>query len=168
MRTALLAIVLFACVKPAEQQQSAPPPAVETAPVTTDRARYELRPGPYGPQTTIVTTFTAPADKPVYLLNCNGALSVGMQRREGNTWARGWIAEINACHSQPILVPAGKTHTATMTPVDRSHMPVPPGTYRAIWYGVLTSYDSDEHRAGDELPLEQRVSAPFTIESWIR
>lgn len=47
-------------------------------------------------------------------------------------------------------------------PVDRSHMPVPPGTYRAI------TYDSQQRRGGDELPLEQRVSAAFTIEQWIR
>lgn len=161
MRTALLAIALVACTKPVVET---PPASAPAAPIVTDRERYQLRPGPYGPQTTIVTTFTAPADKPVSLLNCNGAMSVGMQRLEGNAWTRGWIGEINGCHSQPIVVPAGGTHTVTMTPVDRSHMPVPPGTYRAIWYGVLTSYDNEQHRAGEELPLEQRVSAPFTIE----
>jgi hypothetical protein len=33
-----------------------------------------------------------------------------------------------------------------------------------VWTGVLTSFDADARGFGPELPLEQRVSAPITIE----
>ena len=38
------------------------------------------------------------------------------------------------------------------------------GTYRVLWTGVLTSFDANTRGFGPELPLEQRVSAPFTVE----
>lgn len=122
-------------------------------PVTTDRKSYTLRPGPYGPETTIVTTFKAPEGKPVSVANCNGAMSLGLQRTEGERWVDAWIAEINGCASPPIVIPPGGQHTATMTPVSRAEigMKLAPGTFRAAWHGI-------------DLPLEDRVSVPFTIE----
>jgi hypothetical protein len=133
--------------------------------ITTDRSQYELRPGRYGPETTIVTTFTAPADKTVYLMNCNGAFSIGLERRVENEWTNAWTSEINGCASQPIVIRAGQSYTGTATVVSREEIsrPVPAGTYRAVWYGVFTSYDPHERAMGTELPLEQRVSAPIVI-----
>ena len=123
-------------------------------PVTTDRRSYTLRPGPCGPQTTIVTTFHAPEERSVSVANCNGAMSLGLQRPERDRWVDAWIAEINGCASPPIVIPAGGQHVATMTPISRTEtgMIIMPGTYRAVWHGI-------------ELPLEERVSAPFTIEA---
>ena len=146
-RVALLA-GLIACAKP---EPPAPAPLIH-APVRTDRPRYELRDGPHGPETTIVATFTAPADRPAYLANCNGAITLGLQRPERGTWVDAWIAEINGCASTPIVISAGSSYTSPMTPYR-----IPAGTYRAVFFNM--------HQAsGEELPLEQRVSAPFRID----
>jgi hypothetical protein len=169
-----LLLLLVMCTERAAPPQSSspapPPPAPSVAaPVRTDRTRYVLRPGPYGPETTIVTTFRAPADRPAYLVNCNGALSLGLQRLENGQWMNAWIAEINGCMSAPIVVAAGATHTATMTPVSRPESwTITGGTYRAVWHNVVTSFDPRAGTVGEDLPLEQRVSAPFTIEAIAR
>jgi hypothetical protein len=115
-------------------------------PVTTDRKSYALSPGPHGPQATIVTTFHAPADESVSVANCNGAMSLGLQRPERDRWVNAWTAEINGCASAPIVIPPGGQHPGTIT------ARIEPGTYRAVWHGI-------------ELPVEERVSAPFTIEA---
>lgn len=38
------------------------------------------------------------------------------------------------------------------------------GIDRVVWTGVLLSFDPNVHGFGPELPLEQRMSAPITIE----
>ena len=165
---ALALVVLLSCAR-----ELAPPRASKTeARVRTDRSHYVLRPGRFGPETTIATTLEAPADKTIYVMNCNGALSLGLQRRVGDLWVNAWVAEINGCASAPIAIPPGGRHAGTMTPLSRAEAPDPsqrtetllgPGTYRAVWHGVFTSFDPRAPARGEELPLEQRVSAPFTI-----
>jgi hypothetical protein len=41
---------------------------------------------------------------------------------------------------------------------------IEPGTYRVIWYGILTSFDMDARPFGEELAVERRVSSAITIE----
>jgi hypothetical protein len=139
-------------------------------PITTDRSLYRFVSGQFGPEITIVSTFTAPADRDVYLTNCNGAIAPGLQRQAGAIWQNAWMSAMNACHSEPIRVRAGSRHSATLlirpgagAVVGGSHDDqLPPGTYRVVWYGVFTSSKPAPPHA-EELPLEQRVSAPFTI-----
>lgn len=156
----------------------APRPAtVPAAAIATDRSRYVMQAGPFGPEVTIRTTFRAPADRDVYLLHCNGALSVGVQQKVGSEWRNAWIAETNGCFSAPILVPAGGEHQTPMTVLSRAEAPDPAqrtetriesGTYRAVWFGVVTSFEPRDPSKTVELPLGQRVSAPFTIENRVR
>jgi hypothetical protein len=51
-----------------------------------------------------------------------------------------------------------------MTVISEDHHPIRSGTYRAAWFSVLTSFDAQARPFGPDLPLEQRVSAPITIE----
>jgi hypothetical protein len=105
------------------------------------------------------------------LTNCNGAQPMGLQRLVGNDWVNAWVAALNACFSAPIEVPPGGRHSATLTirpgagavTYPRGQESIESGTYRVAWFGVLRSYDPNK-RPEDELPLEQRVSAPFTID----
>ena len=170
--------MLIACKEPAKPTPPPPAPKAQAplpdAPVRTDRTRYVLAEGPFGPETTIVTTFRAPADRRVYLVNCNGAFALGLQRLDGDRWVDAWGAEMNACLSAPIVIPAGRQHSGTMTVASgadavvsgrRTERRIVSGTYRAVWYGVLTSFDFKRRPFGDELPLEQRSSAPFVIEA---
>ncbi len=68
-------------------------------------------------------------------------------------------------------MPPGGEHTARLYLHERAGaVPEPAGgrlvsgTYRVVWTGVLTAFDSNKEGYGPELPMEQRVSAPFTIQ----
>jgi len=180
IRAALALLLLVAC----EGRESAPsggadtPPGADTltgdadAPLRTDRDRYVLRPGDIGPEAVIVATFTNPTDAPLYIVNCNGAIGWGLQRLVGE-WVEDWIVAMNACLSEPLVVAAGGSRTDTLyfrpdgggsPPSGVSRDPVEEGTYRVVLYGVLTSFDPDARPMGKEVPVEQRVSQPFTIE----
>jgi len=171
-KSALLLISLFFVACPARDVERAPPTQVARvdAPVRTDRTRYVLQDGPQGLETTIVATLKAPSDQILYLVNCNGAITTGLQRLVGNEWVNAWIPPINGCLSPAIEIPPGGETTQKMV-VRPGPVVYPPngnqlesGTYRAAWFNILTSFDPNARPFGEELPLEQRVSAPFTIE----
>lgn len=119
-----------------------------------------------------MATLHAPPNRPLYILNCNGASSTTLQRRDDEGWVWAWVISMNACLSPPIVVPAGGEHTARIYLHERSGAVIDPkrarmlesGTYRVVWTGVLTSFDPNTPGFGPELPLEERVSAPITIE----
>lgn len=147
------------------------------APIRTDADRYLLHPRQVGQiathQATIVSRFTAPRDTTVYILHCNGAIAWGLQRLDEGVWRDAWVATTNGCLSAPKVVRAGEAHVETLGVVSRTDVPNPgsfiqhevqPGTYRVVWYQVLTSFDLDARPFGPELGLEQRVSQPFEIE----
>jgi hypothetical protein len=168
-----MACALIACREAATPAAPELPIVTDAAPIRTDRPRYVLEDGPFGPEATIMTTFKAPRDTPVYVANCNGAISVGLQRKSGNTWVPAWTTEMNGCASGPIEIPAEGERTESITIASRADAAdewrrtetrIETGTHRAVWYGVLTTFDPSTSR-GDELPLEQRVSAPFEIEN---
>lgn len=157
-------------------QPQPPQPAVVVPrmPVQTDRARYAMQEGPFGPETTIVSTYTAPATHDVYLVNCNGGFAVGLQRPVGEQWEHVWTPGMNACMSAPIVIRAGQSHQTTIT-VDsgvdaavssrHSDTKIGTGTYRVIWHGLLDSYEPNASPPGPNVPVEQRVSAPIHIEA---
>ncbi len=166
----LLALFLAACAAPEDLD---PEPGRMAAPITTDLERYALGEGPFGPEVRIATTFTAPADTTVYLMNCNEAFSTGLQRQEGGGWVDAWVAETNSCLSPPIVISPGEKHSGVLTvasgadaEVDsrRTAGRIDAGTYRAVWHGLYTSFDPNARPFGEELPLELRVSEPFAIE----
>lgn len=179
-RTALiaLAVVLAACEReqpqpPVQPERPAAAVAVKRAPVETDRPRYAMQEGPFGPETTIVSTYTAPADRDVYLLNCNGGFAVGLQRPNGDQWEHVWAPGMSACMSPPIVIRAGESHQATIV-VDSgadasvssrmTETKIATGTYRVIWHGLLGSFEPNASPPGTDLPVEQRVSAPIFIQ----
>src|SRR5688572_28212516 len=87
----LLLILYFAmCAAPEEQQLPPTQVARVEAPVRTDRTRYVFEDGPHGLETTIVATLKAPSDQILYLVNCNGAITTGLQRLDGNEWVNAW------------------------------------------------------------------------------
>lgn len=180
-RIALICILLTAaCARnvetPIVQTRTTAPapesaPVVPAAPIRTDRSSYVLTNGSQGPETTIVATLRAPADQTLYILNCNGASGLSLQRRSGDEWVYSWVAGMNACMSAPIVVPPGGEHTGRLYLHERAGAVPEPvggklvsGTYRVVWTGVLTSFDANAGGYGPELPIEQRVSAPITIQ----
>jgi hypothetical protein len=186
IRIALVVIVvLAACSRDVKTAPMDPPTptnasasvktrAAKTAALRTDRSAYVLTEGKHGAETTIVATLRAPADQTLYILNCNGALSATLQRKVGGEWVWSLVVGSAACMSPPIVVPPGGEHTTSIYVNEGAGAIRDPqggtmlksGTYRVVWTGVLTSFDpnSNGRGFGPELPLEQRVSAPITLE----
>lgn len=175
MRPALFAILLVACTEvpsPEAPKKTVPLPETPASPLRTDSSRYAFRHGFHGPELTIVSTLQAPKDRTLYVTNCNGAMSNGLQRRVDGQWVMAWGAATNACLSEPIVIPAGGQRTEPITlrpgagavihPEDDSQL-IAPGTYRVVWHGVYTTYDANARPFGNELPLGQRASAPILI-----
>jgi hypothetical protein len=182
MKTALLlALLLVACSRVADtpsprpqQDQPAAQENVQPAPsgASTDKQHYAMVEGPYGPLTVITTTLTAPHDKRIYITNCNGAMSVGLQQQVVSEWKDVWSPAMNACLSLPIVIEPAKSLTTTITPASGAHAAIDSvangtniegGTYRVAWHGVYTSFDMNKQPWGEELPLSDRVSPPFSI-----
>ncbi|HEX6160754.1 MAG TPA: hypothetical protein VF111_11350, partial [Thermoanaerobaculia bacterium] len=95
IRIALVLTLLLACTRRVETPgvQKATPgaapvaaPSAPAAPIRTDRSSYLLTNGPRGPEATIVATLRAPAGQTLYIVNCNGASSVTLQRKVGDGW----------------------------------------------------------------------------------
>ena len=152
---------------PGPQRRAAAPAPVGPG-LTTDRTRYAMVPGPYGPQATIITTFRAPADTTAWILHCNGAIAWGLQRLVGQTWRDAWVAMTNECLSPAILVAGDSAFVDTLvfTPsagamIDSAGLG--PGPHRLVLYNVLTSFAAGKRPFGPDLPLERRVSAPITL-----
>ena len=173
---ALLVTLLAVACRPPAEMPSAPPPsktAALNAPIQTDKDRYHFEYGFYGPEVIIASTFTAPKDQTVYLMNCNGAISSGLQRLVQGAWITAWGEVTNSCLSEPIVIAPGqrRSHSITLRPgVGATVYPpesdlIEAGTYRVTWHAMLTSFDIQARPMGPELPLEQRVSAPFVIEA---
>ncbi len=172
------AFAFVACT--AGREETPPKPAAKkvakaaAGPIRTDRERYVFRYGFFGPEITIVSTFRAPKERPLYVVNCNGAMSYGLQRLVDGKWINAWGAVTNACLSEPIVIAAGSERTepiilrpgvgAVIYPREDRKL-IEAGTYRVVWHGVLTSFDFNARPFGDELPLEQRASAPFLVEA---
>lgn len=153
----------------------APPPVQPPAAgIRTDRPSYVLTPGPRGAETTIVATLRAPADQTLYITNCNGGIGATLQRKIGDTWVYALVTGMAACMSPPIVVPPGGEHTNSLyvsegavgIPDPQGGTMLKSGTYRVVWSGVFTSFDANNGGKGfgPELPLEQRVSGPITLE----
>jgi hypothetical protein len=170
-------VILGACYsRPEEPSESsvASPTAAGSFPIETDRSSYLPSKGEFGPEVTIMARYTSAGTAPVYIANCNGAIASGLQMKVGEQWIDAWMTATNSCLSGPIVLNPGDEQRDTMLvrpnagavlyPRDRGER-LHDGTYRVVWYGVVSTYEPAEGSLGTELPLERRVSAPFTI-SW--
>ena len=78
-----------------------------SAPIRTQQESYTYRLGQFGEEVVIEGQFTAPAD--VYIVNCNGAIGWGLQRKVDGRWVDAWIVATDACLSAPLCrIPPGR------------------------------------------------------------
>jgi len=147
-------------------------PRSGTAPIQTDAAAYQLEAGSTGYAATIGFVFTNPRQAPVYVVNCGGSAPPGLEKFVDGAWIRAWSAIVPLCLSAPIVIAAGQEYHGHLQlfagyPANNVYpkfdTPQIPGEYRLVWYGVLTSYDDRVYPFGEPVPLEQRVSDPFTL-----
>lgn len=158
---ACLATLLILCgcdVSPDPATVPAPVPAAMPAPTFVSLAAQ-----PTGHALSF--RVTAPKDRALYLDNCNGAISWGLEHARSGNWEPAWGAEINGCHSAPIEIAAGTGlefhERVSIRPGDA----VPAGPYRVAVYGLYFTHDSPhDHARNAEVPHPWRLSPPFRFE----
>ena len=138
----------------------------------TSGLTYTLEDVGYGWQTSIPVTYTNHTGQPVYIVNCNGATHLRLERWTGHSWEVEWSPAIPACLSPPIAVAAGNTLTMTIQlfgayPGSNLYPKFatgkPSGVFRLTWNDLLTSFDANARPFGERLPLEMRISNRFEI-----
>jgi len=147
-------------------------PRSGTAPIQTDAAVYQLEAGSTGYAATIEFVFTNPRQAAVYVVNCGGIAPPGLEKSVHGAWIRAWSAIVPQCLSPPIVIAAGQEYHGKLNllagyPTNNVYpkfdTPHIAGEYRLVWYGVFSSYDHRAYPFGEELPLEERISDPFTL-----
>ncbi|MGH7752667.1 MAG: hypothetical protein ACREN5_07610 [Gemmatimonadales bacterium] len=156
-------LALLACSEPVSPR----PAAFET-----DAPAYTLATTAIGYEGSIGFVFTNPNAGPAYIVNCQGATSLHLEKRVGTAWRVAWAPAINACLSAPIVVAPGAQYRGVVRIIDcsfrtncapRFAVPDIAGQYRLVWTAVLSSYDDRRYPFGGLLPLEQRISNAFRI-----
>ncbi len=164
----LLWLASLACSDPGSPQH----PAFQT-----DASAYVLAATAIGYDGTIGFVFTNPNATPAYIVNCQGATSLRLEKRVGPAWVAAWTPAVNACLSPPIVVLPGAEYRGVVRVLDCSFLSNCgpkfavadiPGEYRLVWNSVLSSYDHRGYPFGDPLALEQRISNTFRISTSAR
>jgi len=137
----------------------------------TDSLRHTLHATGGGFDGEIGVTFTNRTSGTVFIVNCNGATVVYLEKRIAGQWTRVWSPPIPLCLGPPITVRAGATYRTRLrifggypgTKVFPQFSSTDiAGEYRAGWANVLSSYQ-DRPPFGDPLPIEQRLSNRFML-----
>lgn len=140
--------------------------------IQTDELSYNLRSGEWLWETTIAYTFTNPTSDSVYVVGCRGPNSPYLERLEDGAWVFGWSALVLDCLDLPpfAIGPHGRYSdtlrvAAAFPDVNagpKFAFDPPDGVYRLVWK-PRSSFDEHEPDFGPLLPLEQRISNPFTL-----
>ena len=115
--------------------------------------------------------FTNRTGGPVYLVNCRGAFALHLEREDDGAWRTAWVPVLQLCLSLPIVIETNTTFVDTLevwgAPAGSNTYPQfdaddPSGTYRIVWDNALSSFQ-DSYPFGPQIPLDARISNPFTL-----
>lgn len=142
------------------------------SPIQTEHLLYELDRVALGVETEIRYELTNRTDGPVFIVNCNGATGVLLEKRIDGRWVKAWGNVTPDCLSPPIVVASGETISRTLSVFggdpgcecgptfsagDRD------GIYRIVLPDVLESFDPDTYPFGAQIPKDERVSNRFRL-----
>ena len=166
-----LALSLSGCDDGAPPVDAESPAKTMTASIQTDSTDYAVtRDGP-GWTAVIGFRYTAGADT-VYVVNCNGAILMNLQKREEGRWTDAWYAEGDQCLSEPIVILPGTEFRGEVriwgaemgeTSFNTFRVPVIDGVYRLVWNQPVEHYGAGSGTFGDTLALGDRVSNEFRV-----
>jgi hypothetical protein len=143
--------------------------------IRTDSTAYSLRWEDPGWTTTIGFAYLTESDT-VYIVNCNGAILMNLQKRESEGWTDAWYAEGNGCLSPPIVVPPGDVFRSEVViwgaelgnrSYNTFRVDDIDGEYRLVWNQPVHHYEPGPGSFGDTIQLAKRVSNQFTLKRLI-
>lgn len=162
----VLPLLAAGCGSPVDVEE---PPQ---APIRTEFLQYELRAAGDGVRTEISYTFANAADDPIYIVNCQGATPVVLEKKVEGEWVTVWGNAVNDCPSPPVVIGSGEDALRTLSVyggnpgcgcgpqfsvADRS------GVYRLVLTDVLWSFDPEARPFGARVPRAFRVSNSFQL-----
>ncbi len=157
----LLLVMLLFSLAACDRSQNKAPVKVSDAPETLAPSFVSLVSAPN--EDAMHFRITAPKSRSLYLENCNGAISWGLEHQQTNDWVPAWGAALDACHSAPMVIAPGTHRDFREVMVSQPGEPLPPpGPYRLAVYGLYFTHDSSDHFANIEAPHALRLSQPFT------
>jgi hypothetical protein len=161
-----LIVFLLACDSPFGVNQ------IEGPLLQTEALEYRLIETATGYETEIPYSFTNWTGSKVFLINCNGDVSPGLERNHAEEWNWGWVPMKAMCLSSPVVIQRGAEYHDTLRVFAGSfgsnlHPQFESedvgGVYRLRWEGAFSTYDPDGPPFGKELPLALRVSNSFVL-----
>ena len=168
-RIALLSLPLWA---PTWLSGCASPTAPADSPLLqTDSTAYDLVQTENDLHVSIAYAFTNQTGGRVYLVNCNGAFALHLERNEGDEWQTAWSPVLPACLGPPIVIAEDEVWRDTVEVRAGLHgsnlfpqfdVADPSGTYRIVWDNALDSFQ-DRLPFGTPIPLSERISNVFTL-----
>ncbi len=177
--TAVLCVAAVACTDsgsraPAPNSSHRAALPRDTAPATqTDSLAYHvtMRDGLY--VAPVAVTFRNISADTAYFVNCNGAVSTGLQRETAGGWVDAWTSVQDQCLSAPIIVPPSDTlrrrvllfdgfDSTTATPSPTGAPSDAPAVYRVIWHDLVHHYKAGLP-FGTEPTMTLRTSNRFVL-----
>jgi hypothetical protein len=162
-------------VKPhSRDTATAQPLPSDGAPMRTSAAVYQLQSHPHGFVVKIPYTYTNRSGAPLYLTNCNGDVSPGLEWESDGKWTPVWYPTMNECLSPPVVIKPGESYSDTLGLVIQEYQKeIYPEVrrsgstrrYRLIWHQALASFDANARPFGPSVPIDQRVSNPFQLKA---
>lgn len=106
-------------------------------------------------------TFTNRTGSRVLLSNCLGGFSLGLEMQHAGAWKPVWEAVTCLMDSPDIVIRPVEVYPdtvlAAVSPDDLDPPPNPSTQFRIVWHAGRFAV------GGERLPLEERVSNPFTL-----
>lgn len=106
-------------------------------------------------------TFTNRTGSPVALSNCLGGFSHGLEMQHADEWKAVWYSATCLMASPDIVIQPKEVHPDTVLALISPDDLVPPPDasthFRIVWHAGRFA------QGGERLPLEERVSNPFTL-----
>src|SRR5688572_23848127 len=103
---------VLSCSKPAEpaRENQTSPDRDRTAPIQLDSTHLLVR-EERGWRADIPFTLRNVAADTIYILNCNGAFAVAVEKKAAEGWRPFWSPIINGCFSPPLTVAPGDSRS---------------------------------------------------------
>lgn len=121
----------------------------------------------------IAYSFANHTAQPVYIVNCNGATDLRLEKQVNAQWVTAWGPAVPACLSPPIIVQPEHTYRdvvevfsghPTNNLYPKFSVDDVPGVYRLVWRDVLHTFDPNTYPFGEALPLDKRISNMFYLQ----
>jgi hypothetical protein len=139
----------------------------------TESPSYTLESDGRGWSTSIDFTYKNIGSDTVYVVNCNGAVLMRLQVRDGGEWEDAWYPEGDSCLSPPIVIEPRTVHRGRVgiwgaelgsSSYNAFRTTELEGEFRLVWDQIVLHYSPGFQSFGDTLPTNARVSNSFRLE----